>query len=80
MLIKKGFLHPAGGRKNAFLAESYKKQIDTNHNSDRSGSTRDNVKKKGPTTLETLKELISRHREFDIIDLFSDMNRRILPN
>ena len=34
----------------------------------------DKVKKKGPTTLETLKELISRHREFDIIDLFSDMH------
>ena len=32
------------------------------------------VKKKEPTTLETLKDLISRHREFDIIDLFSDMH------
>jgi len=32
------------------------------------------VKKKEPTTLATLKELISRNREFDIIDLFSDMH------
>ena len=31
------------------------------------------VKKKEPTALETLKDLISRNREFDIIDLFSDM-------
>ncbi|HQI24143.1 MAG TPA: magnesium transporter [Smithella sp.] len=32
------------------------------------------VKKKEPTALETLKDLISRNREFDIIDLFSDMH------
>lgn len=32
------------------------------------------VKKKEPTTLERLKDLISRNREFDIIDLFSDMH------
>ncbi len=32
------------------------------------------LKKKEPTALETLKDLISRHREFDIIDLFSDMH------
>ncbi|MBP7342561.1 MAG: magnesium transporter [Smithellaceae bacterium] len=32
------------------------------------------VKKKEPTTLATLKELIGRNREFDIIDLFSDMH------
>jgi magnesium transporter len=32
------------------------------------------VKKKEPTTLETLKDLISRNREFDIIDLFTDMH------
>ncbi len=32
------------------------------------------VKKKYPTALETLKDLISRNREFDIIDLFSDMH------
>lgn len=32
------------------------------------------VKKKEPTTLQTLKDLISRNREFDIIDLFSDMH------
>lgn len=33
-----------------------------------------NVKTKEPTTLATLKELISGNREFDIIDLFSDMH------
>jgi len=32
------------------------------------------IKQKEPTTLETLKDLISRNREFDIIDLFSDMH------
>jgi len=32
------------------------------------------VKKKEPTALETLKDLISRNREFDIIELFSDMH------
>ena len=32
------------------------------------------VKKQEPTTLETLKDLISQSREFDIIDLFSDMH------
>ncbi len=32
------------------------------------------VTKKEPTALETLKDLISRNREFDIIDLFSDMH------
>ena len=32
------------------------------------------VKKQEPTTLERLKDLISRNREFDIIDLFSDMH------
>ena len=32
------------------------------------------VKKKELTTLERLKDLISRNREFDIIDLFSDMH------
>ncbi len=32
------------------------------------------VKKKEPTTLETLKDLIGRNREFDIIDLFADMH------
>ena len=32
------------------------------------------VKKKEPTTLDILKDLISRNREFDIIDLFSDMH------
>lgn len=32
------------------------------------------VKKKEPTALETLRDLISHHREFDIIDLFSDMH------
>ena len=32
------------------------------------------VKKKEPTTLDALKDLISRNREFDIIDLFSDMH------
>lgn len=32
------------------------------------------VKKKEPTTLQTLRDLISLHREFDIIDLFSDMH------
>ncbi|HPC85626.1 MAG TPA: magnesium transporter [Smithellaceae bacterium] len=31
-------------------------------------------KKKKPTSLATLKDLISRNREFDIIDLFSDMH------
>ncbi|HOW56726.1 MAG TPA: magnesium transporter [Smithellaceae bacterium] len=32
------------------------------------------IKKKEPTTLDTLKSLISSNREFDIIDLFSDMH------
>ena len=32
------------------------------------------VKKKEPTALQTLRELISKNREFDIIDLFSDMH------
>lgn len=32
------------------------------------------VKTKEPSTLSTLKDLISRNREFDIIDLFSDMH------
>jgi magnesium transporter len=32
------------------------------------------IKQKELTTLETLKDLISRNREFDIIDLFSDMH------
>ncbi|MBN1471095.1 MAG: magnesium transporter [Syntrophaceae bacterium] len=32
------------------------------------------AKKKELTALETLKDLISRNREFDIIDLFSDMH------
>ncbi len=32
------------------------------------------VKTKEPSTLDTLKDLISRNREFDIIDLFSDMH------
>lgn len=32
------------------------------------------VKKKEPTTLETLKDLIGSNRELDIIDLFSDMH------
>jgi magnesium transporter len=32
------------------------------------------VQQKEPTALEILKDLISRNREFDIIDLFSDMH------
>ncbi|HOC59856.1 MAG TPA: magnesium transporter [Smithellaceae bacterium] len=32
------------------------------------------VKKKEPTALETLKDLISHNREFDIIDLFADLH------
>ncbi len=32
------------------------------------------VKKKEPTALETLKNLISHNREFDIIDLFADLH------
>lgn len=32
------------------------------------------VKQKEPTTLDILKDLIKRNREFDIIDLFSDMH------
>jgi magnesium transporter len=34
----------------------------------------DEIKKKKPMRLETLKKLIEQHREFDIIDLFSDMH------
>ena len=34
----------------------------------------ENARKKKPMRLETLKGLIEQHREFDIIDLFSDMH------
>jgi magnesium transporter len=34
----------------------------------------ENLKRKEPTTINTLRDLISQNREFDIIDLFSDMH------